>query len=230
MAKSIVDRIKERRAAAKKLSEQKQEELYKQVLDGLVAIGEHKEFYAEKAKYAIAKVRSANDAAAKQNAMRELKAAYGFYHYMSSMHDAFATIRSQMQLQAVTQEFAGIVKGLSSIRYNEESVNFAALTRKALRGFRSLNTSSLDDMVDSLVRGSIAATESEQASDEFFEDLIAGKVSLDTPYPSKTLEEYDRAKKQIDKVTETGASARRTSKTSEIMDLLDQITAGLRDE
>lgn len=224
MAKSIVDRIREMWSQNKQLTAEKQQEVYQQILSGMAKTEEQKQLYKIHAERAIVKAQKAaknGDSAGKKIAMRELKASYGFYHYMSSMHDAFRAMEAQVKIQNVTQEFAEMVNNLSSIRVNAASTDFAALTQKALKNFKPVDLAGLDQMVDSLVRGSITATESEQADDAFMEALVEGRATLDTPYPSKMLEEYDSAKKE--------KSGEPDDKKDDIMALLDQMVNKLNE-
>lgn len=225
MAKSIIDRISGMWSANKKLTAEKQKEVYQQILSGQAKTEEQKQLYKIHAERAIVKAQKAaknGDSAGKKIAMRELKASYGFYHYMSSMHDAFRAMEAQVRIQNVTQEFAEMVNNLSSIRVNAAPMDFAALTQKALKNFKPMDLVGLDQMVDCLVRGSITATEAEQADDAFLEALVEGRATLDTPYPSKTLEAYDSAKKE-----KTGKSA---AEDDDIMALLDQMVNKLNEE
>ena len=80
-------------------------------------------------------------------------------------------------------------------------------------------------MVDSLVRGSISATESDDADDSFLEALVSGEASLDTPYPSETLKNYDATHASSRSSTEDSSAP----SSDDIMELLDQMTAGLKD-
>ena len=228
MTKSIFDRIHESREAKRKLSEQQRQKVYDQVLHGETETAEKKELYRLRAERAILKAKKAaksNDSTAKRLAMQELKLAYGCYHYMGSVNDAFRTMHSQMQMQEATQEFASVVESLSKIRLQSSPINFADLTRKALKGFETLDISGLDSMVDSLIRGSIAATESDQAEDAFLEKLVSGEVSLDAPYHSMIVEEFDNSIKEQGSDTNPGA----LSENDDIMALLDQMAAGLND-
>ena len=225
MAKSIVDRIREMWSADKQMSAEKKEQVYQQILSGMAKTEEQKQLYKIYADRAIVNAKRAaenGDLAGKKIAMRELKASYSFYHYMNSMYDAFRAMESQVRMQNVTQEFAEVVNGLSSIRVNATSMDFAALTQKALKSFKPVDLAGLDQMVDSLVRGSITATESEQADDAFLEALVEGRATLDTPYPSKTLEEYDSAKK--------GKAGEHDDQKDDIMALLDQMVSKLNEE
>lgn len=227
MKKSIMERISEFHSNKKLLSEQQREQVRLQVMQGELDTEKQKELYRIHAERAIGKAREAianNNSQDKQIAMRELKVAYGFYHYMSSMHFSFRLMHSQMDMQDATRDFAEMVKNLSSIRLTDKPVNFASLTRKALKNFSSLDVTGLDKMVDSLVRGSIAATESEQADDAFLEALVTGKASLDTPYPSKTLEVFDNSR------TNTENTASPAAGNDDIMALLERMANGLKDE
>lgn len=229
MAKSIVDRISGMWKANKKLTAEKQKEVYHQILSGMTKSEEQKQLYKIHAERAIVKAQKAaksSDDAGKRIAMRELKVAYGLYHYMCSMHDAFRAMKSQVEMQNITQEFAEMVNSLCSIRMKAKPVDFAALTQKALKGFKPLDLAGMDNMVDSLIRGSIAATESDDADDAFLEALVRGEVSLETPYPSKTLEKYDTGRKE--KRSETHSEP--AGEKDDIMALLDQMVNSLKAE
>lgn len=229
MSKSIIERIRESRATNRQLTDQQRQEVYNRVLHGEAETEEQKELYRIRAQKAIIKAKKAaesNDPAAKRIAMQELKLAYGCYHYMGSVNDAFRTMHSQMQMQSVTQEFASVVDSLSKIRVQNTPVNFAALTRKALKGFQTLDISGLDSMVDSLIRGSIEATESDRAEDAFFEKLVSGEASIDSHFPSRSLEEFDDRHKV--KIVDQGKDE--STVDDNIMTLLEQMTAGLSDD
>lgn len=220
MPQSLFERMFKCRAQKKQLSEQKRQELLDLVLQNKIRTAERREFYMIRAKESIERARRAvqsRNEADKQIAMRELKVNYAFYHYMSSLYNAFNAIESQMQMQTATEEFVEIATRLAGIKVQGKNVNFAELTRKALKGFKPVDTTGLDKMVDDLIRGSITATESDSADDAFLEALISGQSTLDTPFPSETLLEHDANESAAEENHE------------DIMALLDKVAEGLKD-
>lgn len=192
MAASIIERFRKERKRKKMLSEEQRTKVREQIVHGEFVTSQQKEYYKNQAETAILKAQKAlacNDIEGRRIAMNELKVAYGVYKYMSSLHDSFRVLESQVQMQMLTEEFSQVVNELSRIRVSAVPVNFASLTKKALGNFPPIDTKGLDSMVNSLMSESIAATESQYADDSFLEKLVSGTVSLDDPYPSKALDE-----------------------------------------
>ena len=222
MPQSIFDRIFHSCSKKRELSEQKRQELLDLLLQNKIKAAEQRELYMIRAQKSIDRARRAvqsRNEAEKRIAMQELKVNYAFYHYMGALYNAFNTIESQLQIQAATEEFSEIVTRLSGIRPQQgKNVNFAELTRKALKGFKPMDTTGLDKMVDDLIRGSITATESDSADDAFLEALISGQSTLDTPFPSEALQEHDAKQ-----------SVAAEESHEDIMALLDKVAEGLKD-
>ncbi len=204
------------------------EETRKMIFDALTQIETQKNLYATTAQRAINKAKAAianHDAAGKQIAYNELKFAYGVYQYMSTLLNAFRTIKSQMDMQEMTESFATVVNNLSKIRVSSNNVNFDKLTANALRGFETIDMSGLDKMVQQLIEGSIQATNTSGATDSFLDKLISGEASLDTP--------YDMASKPSDEKTHSentqtaAAQSDEGKKTEDLLAMLDAINAGL---
>ena len=221
MPESLLDRIINSFSKKKELSEQERQALLDLVLQSKIDTAGKRELYKIRAQESIQKARraiKARNEADKRIAMQELKVNYAFYYYMGSLYNAFNVIESQMQMQAATQEFAEIATRLSQIKVQGKDVNFADLTRKALKGFKPVDISGLDKMVDDLVRGSITATKTDGVNDAFLEALISGQSTLDMPFPSETLSEHDAKK-----------SATAEESHEDIMALLDKVAEGLKD-
>lgn len=221
MPQSIFDRIFKSCSKKRELSEQKRQELLDLLLQNKIKAAQQRELYMIRAQKSIDRARRAvqsRNEAEKRIAMQELKVNYAFYHYMGALYNAFNTIESQLQIQAATEEFSEIITRLSGIKPQGKNVNFAELTRKALKGFKSVDMTGLDKMVDELIRGSITATESDSADDAFLEALISGQSTLDTPFPSEALQEHDAKK-----------SATAEESHEDIMALLDKVAEGLKD-
>lgn len=205
------------------------EEVKKEITSALIETDTQKELYRTAALRAIAKAKRAvanNNPGEKAIACNELKFAYGIYHYMDSLHTAFRTVESQLQIQEMTQEFANVVSSLKSIKLPAANVNFNSITAMALKAMGNFDTAGLDDMVRQLIQGSMSATDATQASDQFLEDLISGKVSLDAPYAAKPIREPAENQKTIEAAPQN-EQTQEVSGTDELLALLDQINAGL---
>lgn len=217
---SIIDVLREGREKARN-------DVKKQITESLIETDTKKELYRVAAQRAIAKAKRAvanNNPGEKAIAYNELKFAYGVYHYMDSLHTAFRTIESQLEIQEMTQDFANVVGRLKSIKLPAANIDFNSITATALKNLGGYDMVGLDEMVRQLIQGSMSAADS-QTNDRFLEDLISGKASIDAPYavePEKTEE-----------VPKTGIenSAKEEKKeisgTDELLALLDQINAGL---
>lgn len=182
---SIFDRLKDKRKEQRELTEKEREEVAKKVLDAIRTTGVQREMYSMRAQDAIAKARravAAGDATGKAIAMQELKMCYGVYRYMGTLNSAYRTLDAQIQMQKITQDFAGVVNSLSSINLHQPTLNFKDLTSKALTGLKGLDLTGMENMVNELVKGTNVATSVGTSDDPFLEKLIAGEVTLDSPY------------------------------------------------
>lgn len=200
------------------------EEVKQDLTNALVETEAQKEIYRTAALRAIAKAKramAAGNSGEKAIAYNELKFAYGVYHYMDSLHTAFLTIESQLQINRMTEDFARVVSNLKSIRVPASNVNFNKLTATALKQMESLDLSDLDDMVTKLIHGSMNATNASQASDRFLDDLVSGKISLEEPYSAKTAEVEQPAAEETEKNADTVGE-------DDLLAMLDQINAGLK--
>ncbi len=205
----------------------KVENIKLEITNALIETEAQKEIYRTAAKRAIHKAQRAveqHNAAEKAIAYNELKFAYGVYHYMDTLHNAFRSIESQLQMQEMTQSFAHVVSSLKSIRVPASNINFNKLTATALREMDRLDFSGLDEMVNELIHGSIQATDSAHANDQFLDDLVSGKVSLDTPYTTSSSTEAPAQTENLEKRTETKPVS---ADEAELLAMLDQINAGL---
>ncbi len=217
--KSIIDVLREGKERAR-------EEVKKQITESLLETDTKKELYRVVAQRAIAKAKRAvanNNPGEKAIACNELKFAYGVYHYMDSLHTAFRTIESQLEIQEMTQEFANVVGRLKSIKLPAANIDFNSVTAAALKNLGGYDMAGLDDMVRQLIQGSMSASAS-QANDRFLEDLISGKTTLDAPY----IVEPEKVTEAPETNLESAADEKKeVSGTDELLALLDQINAGL---
>lgn len=205
------------------------EEVKREITDALVETETQKELYRTAAQRAIARAKRAvasNNPGEKAIAYNELKFAYGVYHYMDTLHTAFRTIESQLQMRQMTQNFANIVTRLKSIRVPSTNVNFTKLTAIALKEMDSVDFAGLDDMVNQLIHGSINATDASKANDQFLDDLVSGKATLDAPYPFESTEAALENPADADAPAQQETHNAATS-TDELLAMLDQINAGL---
>lgn len=193
------------------------------VMEALAQTEAQHTLYETYAQRAITKARKAireHDEAGKRIAYNELKYAYGVYQYMGSLHNAFRTIKSQMDMQEMTESFAHVVNQLSRIRVPANNLDFDRLTNTALRGFSSMEITGLDTMVQKLIEGSARATNISGATDSFFDKLISGEITLDTPY---TAPEQATTVQEGTSPLQSGAS----SDTANLIAMLDAINSGL---
>ncbi len=214
--KSMVELFREGKAMAK-------EQVKKEITKALIESDTQKELYRTSAMRAIVKARKAIDRhnqGEKAIAYNELKFAYGLYHYMDSLHTAFRTMESQLQIQEMTQEFANVVTSLKSIRLPSSKVDFNSITATALKSMGSFDTAGLDSMVKKLIEGSLVATNASHANDAFLDDLVSGKTTLEAPY----MEEQPEIK---EKEQEKEVKNAESEGTDELLALLEQINAGL---
>ena len=222
-APSIADILRGREAE----KGEKALKIKQEITSALIETEAQKEIYRTAAQRAIHKAQRAeaqHNAAEKAIAYNELKFAYGVYHYMDTLHNAFRSIESQLQMQAMTQSFANVVMRLKSIRVPASTVNFNKLTAMALREMDRMDLSGLDDMVDQLIHGSIEATSAAHANDQFLDDLVSGKITLDTPYVSGKDMKTAGQEEPTKPVSEEESAA---ADESELLAMLDQISSGL---
>ncbi len=220
--KSLADRINESIESRTIKREKDREELKRKILYCESETDTKRELYKIKAQRAINKAKSAANPAIKNIAMNELKLYYGLYHYMGTLNTAFLAMQSQIEMQDLTSEFANLVNGLTKIKVPDKNVDYNKLTLTALQGFKPVDNTGLNKMVDDLIRGSFVATDSANANNAFFEALITGDASLDDNYHSETLEAFDQKQ-------ENAAAKNTSAKNDDLMNLLHQITAALNE-
>ena len=216
---SIIDVLREGKEKAR-------DEVKKQITESLIETDTKKELYRVAAQRAIAKAKRAvanNNPGEKTIAFNELKFAYGVYHYMDSLHTAFRTIESQLEMQEMTQDFANVVGRLKSIKLPAANIDFNSITATALKNLGGYDMTGLDNMVRQLIQGTMSASAS-QTNDHFLEDLISGKATLDTPYIVEPEQAAEAPEKNLESETE---EKKEISGTDELLALLDQINAGL---
>ena len=217
---SIADAIRGERT-------QNTEEIKAEITSALIETDAQKELYRTAAQRAIQKARRAiqnQNLAEKSIAYNELKFAYGVYHYMDTLHMAFRTIESQMMMQEMTQGFAKVVSRLKSIRVPAGTMDFNKLTAMALKGLDTVDMRGLDDMVNQLIHGTMEATNSTGASNDFLDSLVNGTATLETPFTELAPQEAPAAEAPAEEAPE---QAEKTGE-DELMALLDQINAGLK--
>lgn len=194
------------------------------LLNALNQTDAQKNYYSTLAKRAIVSARTAiskGDETGKRIAYNELKFAYGVYQYMSALHNSFRIIKSNTDMIGMTETLASVIDGLSQISVPASSLNFDKLTAKALRGFKGVDMSGLEGMLQKLIEGSLQATNVSGASDAFLDKLINGEVSLDTPYTEPVenkVEEQPAQEEPKDTVDDTAA----------LLAALDKINASLK--
>ncbi len=182
---SIWERIKGKKEEERELTEKEREECGRKVLESIHTTGVQREIYGMKVQEAIIKARNAaaaNDPTRKALAMQELKMCYGVYRYMDTLHTAYQTMDAQMQMQKLTQSFAGVVNSMAEINVKQPKLDFGLLTKKALTGIRGLDLTGMEEMVNQLVSGTNAATSVSTVDDPFLEKLVSGEVTVDSPY------------------------------------------------
>ena len=215
-SRSIIDTIRgEKQKTA--------EEVKAEITNALIETDAQKELYRTAAQRAIQKAKRAiasQNPGEKAIAYKELKFAYGVYHYMDTLHTAFRTIESQMEMQEMTQSFAHVVTSLKSIRVPASSVNFSKLTATALKGLDAVDLRGLEDMVDQLIHGTVDATDSICATDSFLDDLVNGTATLETPFPALA-ESHEPA-------AAAGQPTEEKLDSEELTAMLDRINAGLK--
>ena len=219
---SIFDRIKQKQKERRELTEKERQEVSKKVLEAIHTTSVQREIYAMRAQDAIAKARraaAAKDATGRAIALQELKLCYGVYRYMGTLNSAYRTLDAQIQMQKITQDFAGVVYTLSSINVSQPTLNFKDLTRKALTGLKGLDLTGMENMVNELVKGTNMATAVETAEDPFWEKLISGEVTLDSEPSAVT----DAAPAQ----TAAPAAAQTQNGDELIENMLAQLSQGL---
>lgn len=201
------------------------EEVKAEITNALIETDTQKELYRVAAQRAIQKAKKAiasQNFSEKAIAYKELKFAYGVYHYMDTLHMAFRTIESQMQMQEMTQSFAHVVNSLKNIHVPANNVNFSKLTATALEELDSVDLNGLDEMVNQLINGTIRATEATSTSDTFLDELVNGTATLDTPFPEMS-HPQNAANNEVKNSEET-----RNPDNEELIAMLEQINAGLR--
>ena len=222
-APSIADILRGR----EKVKGEKAREIKQEITSALIETEAQKELYRTAAQRAIHKAQRAaaqHNAAEKAIAYNELKFAYGVYHYMDTLHNAFRSIESQLQMQEMTQSFANVVTRLKSIRVPASTVDFNKLTATALREMDRLDFSGMDEMVNQLIHGSIHATGAAHADDRFLDDLVSGKITLDAPYVSG--QDLAAAARE-EPVQPVGEERAATADEADLLAMLDELSSGL---
>ena len=161
----------------------KHEALEAEIAAALAEISVHKDTYRVFFQRALHNVRNAekrNNPAMRDAAMRELKSAYGLYHYLSSFEDAFRTLESELAIQRLAGDLNNVVGELGKIRVSKRAVDFDHLTESILRNIRMGEIASLDTMTNSLIEKTMQATNAASMPDEFVDDLLNGSISLDS--------------------------------------------------
>ena len=198
---SIFERIKAKRKEQQELTAKEREAVSKKVLEDIHKTNVQRELYKMRIQDAIAKARkavAAGDPTGKALAMQELKMCYGVYKYMGTLNSAYRTLDAQIQMQNITQDFAGVVNSLSEINLQSPKLNFKDMTRKALSGLKGLDLSGMENMVNELVQGTNVATAVETTADDpFLEKLISGEVSLDSAPQSEPVAAPVQAQTQV---------------------------------
>ncbi len=177
----------------------KKKQARKELIEAQLRGEKTKELYRLRAQRFIVQARDAaqrGDTAGRNRAAQLLKVSYAAYKYMCSLTDTYTAVATNMDLRELTADFARTISGITSIKVGDEHVNFAALTRKALKHLKPADMAEVDGMFDELIRGSISATEAANANDAFLDALINGSADLDTPYPSPAIAAYDERKGQ----------------------------------
>ena len=158
---------------------------------------------------------------------------YGVYRYMGTLNSAYRTLDAQIQMQKITQDFAGVVNSLSSINLHQPTLNFKDLTSKALCGLKGLDLTGMENMVNELVKGTNVATSVGMSDDPFLEKLIAGEVTLDSPYaelsstPASNPTTVSSPTATPTPTTSTVGTANAQNGDDMIESLLAQLSAGL---
>ena len=229
---SLFERSKERKAEKlrqeklqQQLDEQERQRLAKKIQDAIHTTNVQRELYKMRIQDAVAKARRAvknNDVTGKAIAMQELKMCYGVYRYMGTLNSAYRTMDAQIQMQNITQNFAGVVNSLSEINYRAPKLDFKEMTAKALTGLKGLDLTGMEDMVNQLVQGTNVATAVEVTDDPFLEQLISGEATLDSA-PA----EMAAAPVAVPVQTQAAAPVKSQSQDDLIESMLAQLSEGL---
>ncbi|MGN0779724.1 MAG: hypothetical protein ACI4MJ_11280 [Aristaeellaceae bacterium] len=216
---------RQKREAAKK---QQAEQTYKDVLEAIAQTDAQKTLYATRAQRAIAAVKRAeanHDTVGKRIAYDQLKFAYAVYQYIGKIHDVYRIIQGQLDMQGATEELVATVGKLNAIRIPTQSVNFDKLTDTALRGFRTMDVSGVDNMLQQMLNTSTQTSSISGISDQLMDQLIRGEITLDTPYTAEVT--TDTVEPVQTHAAET--STQTAENLNDALSMLNAITSGLRD-
>ena len=200
----------------------KADELEERIAAALAEISCLKDTYRVFFQRALIKARSPEakrNPAAHDTACRELKFAYCIYRYIDSLESAYRTVQSEMAIEKLTGEFAGVVRNLRKVRIPKHAVNFERLTAQALNNLRVGDINGIDDMTNALIDRTVNTTGSAFMSDSFIDYLISGRKTLDSAYDVPLSVQADGGGK------ERLTAAR---KEQDLRSLLDQINTALR--
>ena len=112
------------------------------------------------------------DVNGKRIACNEIKVNLAVYRYMQSVQSAIDMMESNLRITEITKDLSRIVDRVGRLSVPHETVNFGALTKKAMKGLAVPDIAGLDGMVQSLLDGAAEATGLSD-SDSWIEEFIA---------------------------------------------------------
>ena len=153
-------------------------------------------------------------------ACNEIKVNLAVYRYSQGIESAIDVMESNIRMSALTDDLSRIVDRVARLKIPKETVDFGALTKRALKGLRVPDVQGLDTMVQGLLAGSAQNT-SLPETDSWIEEFIAN--------PGMTVDQI-QAPVLSDPVapakTETEAPAEEEMDLKDLMNLLDAMNNG----
>lgn len=113
--------------------------------------------------------------------MRELKMNYAFYRNMSTLHEAYHTMKSNLTIADMIHDYGQVVDGFATINAAYGRINIDKLADRAVKSVHGVDTSKLESMLDRLISQSVGESFTTE-EDPFLAKLVSGEVTLDTPY------------------------------------------------
>lgn len=168
----------------KPISPEEREKLKYELQNSIIEAETQRKLFRQGVERSIAKARTAianNDSASKAIAFNELSMSYTIYRYMGAMSSNLRLMESNLAMQAVTENFANLVRRFSTIKVPKNSMDMKKLLTDALRGIQPVDLEGIENLTKGLLDGVMGAVNTTQINDQFLEDLVSGRKSIDDP-------------------------------------------------
>lgn len=166
---------------------------------------------------------SVNDMRLKAIAVNELRMAMAVFKYTDALTTNLMMMESNLRMQGVTANFAGMVDRMSMIRVPAGMVDFSELTRKALRGLQPVDLEGVEQFTKSLIEASLSATGTVSATESELDDLINGRTTIDQMLAGNTPAVHTAAQHAAHEHTAPAQTS-----DEDLIRMLDEITDTLK--